>query len=142
MAIISITRLRVRHWRFLPYFFVDTFRAALQAKAAAGNLAVAIVSEARNTFWTRSAWADEAALRAFMLSGPHRRAMPKLARWCDEASVARWAQDSAQLPGWDEVHRRMQAEGRPSKLAKPSPDHLAYKIPAPVVRPGKALVFK
>jgi hypothetical protein len=77
-----------------------------------------------------------------MLSGSHRRVMPKLAKWCDEASVARWNQDAAQLPDWSEVHRRMQTEGRPSKVARPSPDHLAYKIAAPVVGPNQAMVFK
>jgi hypothetical protein len=142
MAIISTTRLRVRHWRFLPWFFVEAYRAAMQAKAAPGNLAVSIVNEARNTFWTGSAWASEEALAAFLRASPHRQVMPKLAKWCDEASVARWRQDAVQLPEWSEVHRRMQTEGRPSKVARPSPDHLAYKIAAPVVRPGQALVFK
>jgi hypothetical protein len=31
-------------------------------------------------------------MRAFMLSGAHQRAMPKLFNWCDEASVVHWNQ--------------------------------------------------
>ena len=34
--------------------------------------------------------------------------MRRLAEWCDEASVAHWTQESAALPDWIEVHRRMQ----------------------------------
>ncbi len=142
MVVVSITRLRVRHWRYLPGFFLQAFRLALQAKSAKGNLAVSIVSEARNTFWTRSVWEDEETLRGFMLAGAHGRNMPKLAAWCDEASVVRWAQESAQLPSWRETHQRMQSEGRASKVAHPSLDHLSYTIPAPQVRPGQELTFK
>jgi hypothetical protein len=142
MVVVSITRLRVRHWRYLPGFFFQTVRSALQAKSASGNLAVSIVSEARNTFWTRSVWESEAALRGFMLAGAHKRAMPKLARWCDEGSIVRWTQETLRLPDWNETHQRMQKEGRASKVAHPSPDHASYTIPAPQVRPGQELVFK
>jgi hypothetical protein len=51
--------------------------------------------------------------------------------WCDEASVARWTQDSAELPNWQEAHRRMQAEGRPSKVSFPSAAHQQFQIPPP-----------
>lgn len=142
MVVVSVTRLRVRHWRYLPGFFVQAIRSALQAKSASGNLAVSIVNDTRNTFWTCTAWENEAAIGSFMLSGVHRRVMPRLLKWCDEASVVRWAQDSAQLPLWSEVHRRMQEEGRPSKVAHPSADHLSYKIPAPNVQPRQELRFK
>ena len=39
MVVVSITRLRVRHWRYLPAFYIQAFRSALQAKAAAGGMA-------------------------------------------------------------------------------------------------------
>lgn len=142
MAHVSITRLRVRHWRYLPGFFVQAFRSALQARSANGCLAVSLVNEARNTFWTRTVWESEEAMKAFMLSGVHRSVMPSLITWCDEASVVRWTQSSAQLPTWEETHRRMQNEGRPSKVAHPSADHLAYKVPPPVVQPSQELRFK
>ncbi|WP_299646173.1 hypothetical protein [uncultured Jannaschia sp.] len=47
--------------------------------------------------------------------------MPKLARWCDQASVVHWTADAA--PDWAEAERRMRREGRPSKVRHPSPRH-------------------
>ena len=59
-------------------------------------------------------------MRAFVLSGLHKRAMPKLMEWCDEAAVVHWDQSTAELPSWSEAHRRMVQEGRQSKVRYPS----------------------
>jgi heme-degrading monooxygenase HmoA len=142
MPFVSITRLRVRSWKYLPFFFVAAFRSALQARRAKGNLAVSILREAHNTFWTRSLWTDEAAMRSFMMSGAHRTIMPHLLEWCDEASVAHWTQDSAQKPTWEEVYQRMQREGRASRVKHPSEAHRRFEIPAPEVRRTGELRFK
>jgi heme-degrading monooxygenase HmoA len=131
MALISVTRLRVRSWRYLPGFFYYAFRSAAQARGSEGNLGVALFNDARRAFWTKSAWRDEAALRAFLLAEPHKTAMKKLADWCDEAAVVHWTQESAALPGWQEAHLRMVAEGRRSRVRYPSPAHEAFTIPAP-----------
>jgi Domain of unknown function (DUF3291) len=128
---VSITRLRLRSWRFLPGLIWHTLRSSRQAKTAAGNLSAQVLRDAHNTFWTCSLWNDEAAMRAFMVSGAHRKAMPRLIDWCDEASVAHWQQDSTKPPPWHEVHRRMQGEGRPSKVRHPSDAQRRFEIPAP-----------
>jgi len=65
MPFMSITRLRVRSWRYLPGFLIQSFRAALQAKLATGSLAVSVLRDADCAFWTRTMWRDEAAMRAF-----------------------------------------------------------------------------
>jgi hypothetical protein len=57
--------------------------------------------------------------------------MRKLLEWCDEAALVHWTQDSAQLPSWDEAHKRLQQEGRRSKVNHPSAAHTAFDIPAP-----------
>ena len=87
MAFISVTRLRVRRFAYLPGFILFALRSARQAKRAAGNLGVGLLREANRTFWTRTAWRDESSMKAFMLAMPHRKAMEKLAEWCDEAAV-------------------------------------------------------
>lgn len=131
MTFISATRLRLRSIQFLPGFFFYALISTLQARRAAGNLGMISRSDANRTFWTATAWKDESSMRAFMMAVPNRKAMPKLVLWCCEASVVHWMQESPALPDWQEAHRRMVAEGRPSKVNYPSPDHLAFQIPPP-----------
>jgi Domain of unknown function (DUF3291) len=129
MPFVSITRLRVRSFRYLPVFLIGAFRSARQAKNAAGNLAVSLLSDSNFTFWTRTLWSDERSMRAFMLVGAHRRIMPRLLQWCDEAAVAHWLQESRKAPSWQEAYRRLQQEGRVSKVDHPSAAQLRFEIP-------------
>lgn len=142
MVLIAITRLRVGAWCYLPAFFVQALRSALQARAAPGNTAVSVLREAHRTFWTPTAWVDEKAMRTYMSEGVHRSAMRSLAVWCDEASVAHWMQELEQPPSWETVHYRMQREGRPSRVNRPTEAHVAYRIPPPLVRPSGVVRFR
>ena len=78
-----------------------------------------------------TAWASQESMRQYMLSGAHKSAMPHLLDWCDEASVAHWSQDEAELPAWTEADRRMRETGRASKVRHPSAEHAALKYRAP-----------
>jgi hypothetical protein len=131
MPFVSITRLRLRSWRFVPGFLWYALRSWRQARSAPGNLAALTLRDANLTFWTCTVWQDEAAMRAFMTSGAHRNAMGHLPEWCDEAAVAHWQQDTPEPPVWSEVHRRMQSDGRRSKVRHPSPAHQRFEIAAP-----------
>jgi hypothetical protein len=131
MTHVSITRLRLRSkWHALPLAW-QTLRIALQAKRAPGIRDVRLLRDANNAFWTATSWVDEASMRAFMMKAPHRHMIPKIHDWCDESAVVRWSQDTAALPDWKEAHRRLLAEGRPTKLRHPSEAHLAFRIPEP-----------
>jgi heme-degrading monooxygenase HmoA len=134
MVWVSLTRLRVRSVRFLPGFAWFAFRSNVQAKRAAGNLAVDLLADRERTFWTMTVWESRLAMLAFMTSGPHKRAMPKLLEWCDEASVAHWEQEGSALVGWDEADRRMRATGRASKVLHPSAAHAGLGYRSPRVR--------
>ncbi|MBA3246703.1 MAG: antibiotic biosynthesis monooxygenase [Pyrinomonadaceae bacterium] len=131
MVFMSVTRLRVRSLRYLVPFIWRTLHTARQAEQAEGFLGGKLLREARNAFWTVTAWESEAAMLAYRNAGEHRDVMPKLLDWCDEASVVHWQQDGAELPNWLEAHRRISAEGRLSKVRHPSPDQEAKRIPAP-----------
>ncbi len=131
MPIVSITRLRVRSWYYLPAFFVQALRINRQASAAEGNLAVRLLRDSGNTFWTATSWSSAAAMKAFILAKPHGPAMRKLMTWCDEASLVHWDQPGGELPRWTEAHRRLELEGRLSKVHHPSPAHTAHKYPVP-----------
>lgn len=125
MPVISITRLRLRSRRFLPGFLWLAVRSQAQARRADGCLAATVRTQKGRVFWTLTAWRDDAALLAYMTSGAHARAMPRLQHWCDEAAVARCTATDAALPTWEEAERRMRESGRPSRVRRPSQAHAA-----------------
>ena len=131
MTFVSITRLRVRSIRFMPWFAVDTVRTSRQVKTAEGFLGGSLLADRKRTFWTMTLWREQPDMRRYMTGGAHLKAMPKLLHWCDEASVVHWEQPDATAPDWLEADRRMRTEGRPSKLHHPGPNHrdLTYDAP-------------
>jgi hypothetical protein len=140
MPLVSITRLRVRSFRYLPAFLLGSLRAAREAKRAPGNLGVSVLSDSHLAFWTRTLWTDERSMRAFMLAPAHRAVMPKLLQWCDEAAVGHWLQESFEPPSWQDVHRRLQSDGRTSKVDHPSAAQLRFEFPPP--NATRQLTFK
>jgi len=133
MPVVSITRLRVRSWRFLLPFIAHAVRVSRQARRSEGNRAVSLLRETGNTFWTRTVWTTESAMKAFVLAGAHRQVMRKLLEWCDEAALVHWEQETDQAPDWREAHRRLQAEGRRSKVNHPSTAHVEFQIRPPAL---------
>ncbi|HXM61697.1 MAG TPA: antibiotic biosynthesis monooxygenase [Terriglobales bacterium] len=142
MAFVSITRLRVRSWLYLPMFALYALKSAREAARADGNLTTQLLRDRHNTFWTGTVWTSDAAMKRFMLAGAHRKAMNKLSHWCDEAALVHWTQERAELSTWQEAWTRLQCEGRPSKVTHPSPTHIAHRFPEPRVRPVDGLRFK
>ena len=124
MVHVSITRLRLRLARYLLPLAWNTLLVNRQIKAADGCLSSEVRGGRDRIFWTKSVWRDEATMRAFMTSGAHLKAMPKLKYWCDEASAAHWAQE-IEFVAWAEVEGRMAQHGWTSKVLHPSPAHAA-----------------
>jgi len=121
MPAISITRLELRGLRFLPSFFLHTSRSQKQLVAAPGYLAGGTMFESLRAYWTVTAWQDADAMKAFRNGGAHMLAMRRLIDICCAAAYAHWQQDTTELPPPDEVHRRMLAQGKLSKVRHPSP---------------------
>jgi hypothetical protein len=128
VPLIAVTRLHIRSYRFLVPFAWQAWRSFRQAKWAAGSFGVKLRKAEGLAFWTLTAWRDEAAMRAYRSARPHRDAMPKLLEWCDEAAVAHWHQESAELPGWDVAERRLADSGRVSRVNHPSADQQAGRL--------------
>ena len=126
MAFNSITRLRLRSVFTLPAFLGDARASAEQAGRSAGFISGAILLEGRMVSWTRTAWESEEAMKAYRDSDVHRAVMPKLIDWCDEASVAHWVGEP--VSDWDEIYRRMSAEGRLSRVRHPTEAHTAKRF--------------
>jgi hypothetical protein len=134
MALVSLTRLRIRSYRFLPQFLWHTWRSVRQLKRAPGYLTGSIGRDPSGAFWTVTLWRDESSMRAYRNTDAHMRAMPKLILWCDEAAVGHYEQDSSTLPDGAEALERMRSTGRVSKVRHPSPPHQAREA-APTPTP-------
>ncbi len=131
MTFFSVTRLRIRSSRFLPLFLVHMLTTLRQVKRAHGFQRGRLLADRHWTFWTLTAWDSQESMRLYMITGSHKKVMPRLLDWCDEASVAHWAQQEDDLPTWDRADQRMREIGRPSKVKHPSPRHasLTYDVP-------------
>lgn len=127
----SITRLRLRSLFTLPAFLRAAQAINAQLSQAPGFLDGATLAEGRLVFWTRSAWTDVEAMKAFRDAGAHRAAMPKLLDWCDEAAVAQWEGEAE--TDWDAIYARLVEQGRLSRVRRPTPAHLARRF-APMKR--------
>ena len=120
MPAISITRLELRGLRYLPSFFWHTSRSNKQLVVAPGYLGGGTLFESMRAFWTVTAWRDADAMRAFRNAGAHMQAMRRLIDICCAAAYAHWQQDTTELPPPAEIHRRMLAQGKLSKVRHPS----------------------
>jgi hypothetical protein len=107
MVLISLTRLRIRSFRFVPLFALHAFRSVRQVKRAPGFLHGALLPDRNRMFWTMTAWDTQENMRRYMTTGAHKTVMPHLLHWCDEASVAHWEQPETSLPSWAEADKRM-----------------------------------
>jgi hypothetical protein len=136
---VSVTRLRVRSFIYLPVFMLHAMRTMTQAQKAEGVLSVDTRFEKGNVVWTRTIWKDEVAMKKYRNTGAHQIAMRLLSEMCNEASVIRWQQGEAELPTWEEAHRRLLAEGKLSKVKHPSPLHAAGRTAPDTMTAGFAL---
>jgi hypothetical protein len=123
MPVVSVTRLRLRAWRYFPSFLFRTWTSVRQARRSRGFHEGTLAGDAEGGKWTLTVWADAEDLRAFRNSGAHLAAMPRLLRWCDEASFVQWDVVDPRLPTPQEAHERLAHEGRLSKLRHPSAAH-------------------
>ena len=123
MVFVSLTRLRVRSIRFMPRFAWQMLVTRNQIRTAAGFQRGSLLADRAWTFWTMTAWDSQESMRAYMTSNAHKKAMPFLLDWCDEASVAHWNQPDVEVPTWEEADLRMRTEGRVSKVRHPSARH-------------------
>lgn len=130
MSFVSITRLRVRAIRFLPFFALHAARTLRQVKRAPGFQEGSLLADRRWTYWTMTVWDTHDSMRRYMTAGSHKTAMPHLLNWCDESSVVHWDQVDSMPPSWEDAETRMRQEGRASKVRAPSPDHASLRFQA------------
>jgi hypothetical protein len=130
---ISVTRLRIKSWWYLPQFFWINHQAMRQAKNSTGFRGGFALVDRHRAFWTLTKWDSAAAMKAYRGAGAHLAAMKKLPVWCDEASVAHWEGDS--LPSWTEAWQRMQSAGRFTPVNTPSQAQREKRVAEPRTQP-------
>ncbi len=132
---VSVTRLRIRRFYFLPSFLWYSLRSQRQAERALGFRGGRLLVDAHSTYWTLTVWESEKAMKAFRGMSAHGKVMPKLARWCDEAAYAHWEQQDAAVPFWPDACQRLFDAPRFSRVDQPSPAHTAHQFAKPRLSP-------
>ncbi len=135
MAVIVVTRLRLRDPALLDDFFTDALAAIEQAQKSDGNLGVDALADANNAWWSVTSWQERRLMQSYVRTEPHRTIQSHLDRYCDEATFVDWEQDSADLPDWPTNWRHLVADGQAAELSQPSAAHQSRDFPAPVVPP-------
>jgi hypothetical protein len=106
---VSVTGLSIKSaWHAPPRFWWHALRSMAQARAAEGNL-FADARIVEGIHHTLTVWRSEAAMRAYLRSGPHLVAMRALAS-IGTGRVLGYT--CAEKPGWDEVLARLELDGR------------------------------
>ncbi len=113
MSFVSVTHFRLRSIRFAPFFILHANWTIAQIRKADGFVAGAVERDADLVFYTLTVWRDGHAMRAYGAGGGHRKAIPHVVDWADEASVGHWTQPGSDLPDWPEAVRRLREEGHP-----------------------------
>jgi len=133
MAVIVVTRLRLKNPGVLNDFFNGASASLEQAQKSPGNLGSDALAEAQDTWWTVTSWQDRATMEAFVAAEPHHSVMNRLSDWCDEAAFVDWEQPEAALPDWQASYRHLVADGKAADLSQASPDNRALAYPPPVI---------
>ena len=136
MAVIVVTRLRLKDPALLDEFFADAVAAMEQAQKSAGNLGADALADADNAWWSVSAWRGRGPMEAFVGSQPHLSIQGRLDHYCDEATFVDWEQASADLPDWQTSWRHLTADGTAAPLTHPSEANQTRAFPPPVEPAG------
>lgn len=105
---VSITGLQVRRIWHIPSFWYLATRALVQARRAPGNIS-ADARTIKGVHHTRSVWNDEAAMRAYLTTGPHLEAMRRFPGIATGKTVGFL---TTEVPDWADVHAIWLVKGR------------------------------
>jgi hypothetical protein len=132
VAIIVVTRLRLKDRSLLDDFFASAVALLEQAKGSAGILGSDVLADANDAWWTVTSWDGRPSMTNFVNTDPHFTTMRRLDDWCDEATFADWDQTEPDLPDWQTAWRRLTTEGQKAALSQPTPAHETLAFPPPV----------
>lgn len=107
---VMASRLELRRLRDVPLFLVAALRIRRQMLGSPGSMGLSLIARpARRTFWTLSAWQDQAALSAVVGRQPHVGIMKRFRPRMAGSAFVTWTAPVTALPiAWEEALRRLQ----------------------------------
>ena len=119
--VVTITKLPLRSHRRIPRIMRDTWRIVRQLGRSDGLVGYALKADLiHKTFWTMSAWNDDAALAAFVRSDVHRAAMTALAPHMDGPRIQTFTLPGSEVPPtWRDVAENLAATPQPNLKEQP-----------------------
>jgi hypothetical protein len=104
------SRLELRRLRDVPSFLIAALRIRRQMLNSPGALGLSLIARPLlRTFWTLSAWQDQAALSTATGNEPHRQIMKHFRPRITGSSFVTWTAQTAALPiTWEEALRRLE----------------------------------
>ncbi|HEX2048373.1 MAG TPA: hypothetical protein VHF27_11440 [Acidimicrobiales bacterium] len=110
------TRLPLRKHRHIPAFLGWTLRIRGQLGTAPGLVGYSLDAHVlAKTFWTVSAWADQAAMEDFVRQDPHASAMAAVRPHMGGSTFVFWTVTPEELPvKWGDVRHRVEEKMAPS----------------------------
>ncbi|WP_034520036.1 DUF3291 domain-containing protein [Actinomadura rifamycini] len=113
-VVVMASRFEVRSLRHVPGFFLASLALLRQARTAPGAHGFTLKAQlAKRTFWTLSAWRDDAALRAYAAAEPHRSTMRRKRAVMRDSTFVFWTVRGSELPlTWADAQQRLAAEAR------------------------------
>jgi heme-degrading monooxygenase HmoA len=107
-AVVMASRFKLRTWRHVLPFFLDSMRIHRQVRRAAGAYGVTLSAHPlRREFLTLSSWRDDAAIKDLVRAEPHRSVMRKYRAATEEATFRFWSAPAAEPPTWAEARSRL-----------------------------------
>jgi hypothetical protein len=107
-AVVMASRFRVRTWRHVLPFFIDSMRIHRQVRRADGAYGVSLEAHPlRREFLTLSSWRDDAAVKALVRAEPHRSVMRKYRAATEEATFRFWTAPATEPPTWAQAKQRL-----------------------------------
>ena len=110
-ATVMTSRLELRRLRDVPSFLVAALRIRRQMLRSPGALGVSLIARPlHRTFWTLSAWHDQAALSAAVGREPHREIMTRFRPRMAGSGFVTWTASALPIR-WDDALRRLDNPG-------------------------------
>jgi hypothetical protein len=108
-VVILASRLELRSLGTVPGFLRAAMAVRRQVRRSDGALGVSLIAQpTRKTFFTLSAWRDQAALDDFVASQPHAGVMTRFPPKMSGSKFVTWTMPGDELPvPWDVAKERL-----------------------------------